>query len=501
MPSWRRSKSGLRKTSTLKTHENWEGSISLPEDNEFEETNKDARKKLETSVAPAMPCKIIKKNCGSGGSNKIKTRLACILEVDESTRMRMGNSLQNHHEDHIAGKGDNSLQHYNLVDKFILMPQAMEIPAAKAVEDKEWENLENISAWNLTKVRSKKEVIDEAKDVGRKRSFCIINGHMSFEKRWIGGKTPKIQRSSCSPRWYCKRRFRVLCSIHWTRIINISNDSRQNHGYHLQIARLRRTRQYQLVPTWKWKMLTNYWKFQNRNFHSCGFVYHDTIGLNHGPIWKTQSFLLNGICTVILWQDCYGTGNLRRSYWNMAGSNFQIGNVSLYMVKKNILICVCGWHKIGWQKKTKTLIRCGNYSTKKSIWENQHLFSGSCILGMHSTTMWNKQRYCGQLQNHVRIENYRGRSREITNPSKSSHFFMVLWYGGSCKEVCGTILWVGKQDDSTTLQSIYSMHRWPPLQRRRNEICRRIVTCMLSNCSIMLKLGTNWTTWYSMVSK
>ena len=35
-----------------------------------------------------MPCKIAK-NCGSGASNKIKTRLACILEADESTRMRM----------------------------------------------------------------------------------------------------------------------------------------------------------------------------------------------------------------------------------------------------------------------------------------------------------------------------------------------------------------------------------------------------------------------------
>ena len=32
----------------------------------------------------------MKKNCGSGASNKIKTRLACILEADESTRMRMG---------------------------------------------------------------------------------------------------------------------------------------------------------------------------------------------------------------------------------------------------------------------------------------------------------------------------------------------------------------------------------------------------------------------------
>ena len=56
---------------------------------------------------------------------KLKTKLACILEADESTRMRMGNSIPHHHEDHIAGKGENSLQHYNLVHKFIPIPQAM----------------------------------------------------------------------------------------------------------------------------------------------------------------------------------------------------------------------------------------------------------------------------------------------------------------------------------------------------------------------------------------
>ena len=66
---------------------------------------------------------------------------------------------------------------------------------------------------------------------------------------------------------------------------------------------------------------------------------------------------------------------------------------------------------------------------------------------------------------------------------------MVLWYGGLCKEVCGAILWVGQQDDSTTLQNIYSMHRWPPLQRRRNEICWRIGTSVLSNCSEMFFLA------------
>ena len=45
-----------------------------PEDTEFKETIKNARKKLETSMAPAMPCKIMKKNCWSGASNKIKNK-------------------------------------------------------------------------------------------------------------------------------------------------------------------------------------------------------------------------------------------------------------------------------------------------------------------------------------------------------------------------------------------------------------------------------------------
>ena len=114
-----------------------------PEDKENMETIKNVRKKLETPMAPAMPCKIIKnnnKNCGSGASNKVNSKLACILEASESARLRMGESLLTHHEDHIAGKGDNSLQHYNLVHKFIPMPQSMKISAAKAAVDKDWEN-------------------------------------------------------------------------------------------------------------------------------------------------------------------------------------------------------------------------------------------------------------------------------------------------------------------------------------------------------------------------
>ena len=73
---------------------------------------------------------------------KLKTKISCILEANESTRMRMGNSEPHNHEDHIAGKGENSLQHYNLVHKFIPMPQAMKIPTAKAAVDKEYFGVE-----------------------------------------------------------------------------------------------------------------------------------------------------------------------------------------------------------------------------------------------------------------------------------------------------------------------------------------------------------------------
>ena len=103
-----------------------------------------------------------------------KKKFACILEADESARLRVGNSIPHHHEDHVAGKGDNSLQHYKLVHKFIPMPQAMKIPSAKAAVDKELEKLEKISAWNLTKLRSKKQVIDEARTKDAKVHFASL---------------------------------------------------------------------------------------------------------------------------------------------------------------------------------------------------------------------------------------------------------------------------------------------------------------------------------------
>ena len=144
------------------------------------------------------------------------------------------------------------------------------------------------------------------------------------------------------------------------------------------------------------------------------------------------------------------------------GEGFQLEMLIRTPWKMVILICVCGWHK-NWLGR------------KRSRFGRTNIFPRPCTPGVYSKTLWNKQRYCWQLQNHVWILNFRRSNWKTTMLGKSAYFFVVLWHGGSCQEMCGAILWVRKQDDSTTLQSIYSMHWWPSFQRRRIEIRGRIV--------------------------
>ena len=50
----------------------------------------------------------------------------------------------------------------------------MKILVAKAAVDKEWEKLEKISAWHLTKGKSKKEAIDEGRTSGATVHFASL---------------------------------------------------------------------------------------------------------------------------------------------------------------------------------------------------------------------------------------------------------------------------------------------------------------------------------------
>ena len=102
-----------------------------------------------------MPCKMetrnrfneLRETVASGDNHpQKKTKHACIVEAHESTRKCLESTLPRNHDHHIAEKGFHSLTHYNLVHKFIPMPQAMIISDAMAAVDKVWEKLEKIPA-------------------------------------------------------------------------------------------------------------------------------------------------------------------------------------------------------------------------------------------------------------------------------------------------------------------------------------------------------------------
>ena len=95
--------------------------------------------------------------------------------------------------------------------------------------------------------------------------------------------------------------------------------------HYSKITRMRRTRSRRsicLYPSNNGRRTNVIKKFQNWNVQTFEFVYQSTNGLNHGPVWKTQLFLLNEICTVILWQHYHGKGNSRKFYWNTVEEKF-----------------------------------------------------------------------------------------------------------------------------------------------------------------------------------
>ena len=91
-----------------------------------------------------------------------------------------------------------------------------------------------------------------------------------------------------------------------------------------------------------------------------GYVCQSTDGQNHGPVWKTQLFLLNGICTVILWQGLLWERQFKKiplKYdWEKV-SNWEC----LFVHREKCYSYLCMWMTSNWLERIKTLIRCGKY--------------------------------------------------------------------------------------------------------------------------------------------
>ena len=87
------------------------------------------------------------------------------------------------------------MTHYNLVHKFIPMPQAMKIPDV----EKEWKKLETIPAWDLEKVKSKKEFILEAQRDKKKVHFATLMDICHLKECGVRTKITEVLRQSRAP--------------------------------------------------------------------------------------------------------------------------------------------------------------------------------------------------------------------------------------------------------------------------------------------------------------
>ena len=72
---------------------------------------------------------------------------------------------------------------YNVVQTFTPMPQAMKITDEKPAVDKEWKKPETIPAWQLDKVKSKKESTLEAHRDKKKVHFAALTDICELEPK------------------------------------------------------------------------------------------------------------------------------------------------------------------------------------------------------------------------------------------------------------------------------------------------------------------------------
>ena len=241
----------------------------------------------------------------------------------------------------------------------------------------------------------------------------------------------------------------------------------------------------------------NYWKFPNRNVQTFGFVHRNTNGQNHGPIWKTQSFLLSEICMVILWQDYYGNGSSRKFYLNTFWKKSQIWEcLSVNRAKRTILTCV--WTRSNWLGKGRTSIRLGKFWWKTSSWENQH-HSLSMFLWVAPKDNVKTVRRLWIITKYVRIKDFcrtekKPETRVSGKPDAntiSSWSYDMEGHAKNCVERCCELAKKKKQRNNFS-KSRHTAKMTINLKKKQSDLlenCEKFAHKLSSNVCIWLVLG------------
>ena len=211
-------------------------------------------------------------------------------------------------------------------------------------------------------------------------------------------------------------------------------------------------------------------------------------GQNHGPVWKTQSFLLSEICAVIL---------LAGLLWER-----QFENILLKYGWKKVSNWDCLFvHRekgLFFSVHVDDIKLAGKKQSSDPMWKvlNKEVDLGGPTSFLDHVCWGCTQRQCERSKDIV--DNYRvmfesqisaERTWKISILRELSYFFVILRYGRSCRVMCWTILWVGKQDDSTTQQSICDDHYFKEEETKSvgelSHVCSQIVL----KCQCLARIG------------
>ena len=265
----------------------------------------------------------------------------------------------------------------------------------------------------------------------------------------------------------------------------------QDHGCHLQIARLRWTssrRSIGLYPSENGRCSQN--KEQSGNgrsgqLESSATTQRSKIMVQYGR--PSRSSWAKSV------RSSFSRTVVGRAIWENLG--VQWGMLFRTQWKRVILISVCGWHEIGW-KETKLCSDVEKVLNKEVDLGERTSFLDHVYLGC-------TQRQCEVSQNIV--DNYRTmfESRISAGGLEKWPFSQKIRISSWSYDmlVMQRSVWNDIVSWQTRLHNNSIKYLLHALMTGRNKICWRIVNYLLSNCSEMLTLGKNWTTRYIMVSK
>ena len=229
----------------------------------------------------------------------------------------------------------------------------MKIHAAKAAVIKR--NVTNWKRfWRGTWRKSEEIRGDQwSKGQGHQSSFCLTDGHLSFEECWIGDKAPIIQRSSCSSRRYGEI---WLCGFYavFTEQGSLASPMTAANVMDI-ISRLpgctgHASDAVSAYTQVKMEDAHKLWKFPNR---MCPDILDSSTTIQMAKIMVQY-----GRCSRSSWKESvwssFGRTFMEKAIWEdpfeaWLGENSKLSLCTSW--KRIILICVCGSHQIGWKEQ------------------------------------------------------------------------------------------------------------------------------------------------------